>query len=74
VILRVWSDRRRKIDGRWFRQLLHKTSAKKLGYIERAEHVGNDPAELSMPSPPKLPPRRGDTKQSSGADISSLAD
>ncbi|WP_223473797.1 hypothetical protein [Pseudomonas sp. BF-B-27] len=39
VILRVWSDRRRQIDGRWFRQLLHKTSAQKVGYIERAEHV-----------------------------------
>jgi hypothetical protein len=39
VILRVWYDRRQQIDGRWFRKLLHKTSAPKVGYIERAEHV-----------------------------------
>ncbi|CAE6931814.1 conserved protein of unknown function [Pseudomonas marincola] len=39
VFLRVWRDRRRQIDVRWFRQLLHKASELKVGYVERIEHI-----------------------------------
>ncbi len=39
VILRVWSDRKRKIGDSWFRQLLHVSSDHKGGYGERAGHI-----------------------------------
>lgn len=43
VVLRVWQDRKRKHDGRWYMMLTHHSKYQhaldNLGYRERNEHV-----------------------------------
>jgi len=43
VVLRVWQDRKRKLDGRWYMMITHhskyENDADNLGYRERNEHV-----------------------------------